>query len=193
MSFRKMTLAAILTSASALAVHAQDVGGGAQAGGGVGAVGGLGENAGTGTGANAGFGNADAGVGDSGADRDTSDAGANVGADAGAEAAASDAMNSASGVAAQALNGLNEGTSIMSADGQVIGEIAGTRTADDGRTQALISVSESANLAANRIAVDVRSLEQDATGAVEYAMNLADLRASVNASVNAKADAGMND
>lgn len=200
MSFREMALATILTTASAVSVHALEAGENNAAEAGV-SVGGVGAEADAGAQVDAG-----ASVGAAGeADADT---GVSVGGGAGlggtAELGAkspsdssetTSAIDPETGAAAQALSDLNEGTPIMSADGQVIGQVDATREAQDGRKQAVISVDESAELAASRIAVDLRSLNQDATGAVEYALSLAELRSSVNASVNANANANaeMND
>ncbi|WP_372922926.1 hypothetical protein [Roseovarius sp.] len=202
MSFRKMALATILTTASAVSVHALEAGENDAAEAGA-SVGGVGAEADAGAGVSAG---ASVGAGgSSNADADA-DADAGVGGGAGMGGTAnlgakspsdssetSGAIKSETGAAAEAMGGLNEGTAIMSADGQVIGRVDATREAEDGRRQAVISVDESADLAASRIAVDLRSLEQASTGTVEYALSLAELRSSVNASVNANANADMND
>ncbi|MCZ0811618.1 hypothetical protein N5A93_05185 [Roseovarius sp. EGI FJ00037] len=202
MSFRKMALATILTTANAVSVHALEAGENDAAEAGA-SVGGVGAEADAGAGVSAG---ASVGAGgSSNADADA-DADAGVGGGAGMGGTAnlgakspsdssetSGAIKSETGAAAEAMGGLNEGTAIMSADGQVIGRVDATREAEDGRRQAVISVDESADLAASRIAVDLRSLEQASTGTVEYALSLAELRSSVNASVNANANADMND
>lgn len=178
MSFRKMALATILTTASAVSVHALEAGENDAAEAGA-SVGGVGAEADAGAGVSAG-----AGMGGT----------ANLGAKSPSDSSeTSGAIKSETGAAAEAMGGLNEGTAIMSADGQVIGRVDATREAEDGRRQAVISVDESADLAASRIAVDLRSLEQASTGTVEYALSLAELRSSVNASVNANANADMND
>jgi len=190
MSFREMALATILTTASAVSVHALETGenNAAEAGPSVQA-----DSSDNSVGAQAG---ADASV-DAETDVSVGEGASlggtvNLGAKSPSDSSeTTSAIDPETGAAAQALSDLNEGTPIMSADGQVIGQVDGTREADDARRQAVISVDESADLAANRIAVDLRSLNQDATGAVEYALSLAELRSSVNASVNANAE--MND
>ncbi|WP_146193099.1 hypothetical protein [Maritimibacter sp. 55A14] len=164
MTFRTITLATVLTGATAMSAYALEAGGSVGVDAGVsGAVDGVGD-VGTSTGADV----------NAGVEADTQGA-------AGTIATATDA-------ATDAAASLQAGTPIVSADGQLIGEIEATREAEDGRTQAIIAVNESAGLSAGQIAVNAEGLKKTSAGTVEYGHSMADLRAGVEAQVGANAD-----
>jgi hypothetical protein len=116
----------------------------------------------------------------------TTSADANTGANVDADVAvdtqdATDTVGAATNAATAAAVGVQVGTPVMSADGQLIGQVEATRETDDGHTQAVISIDESADLSAEKIAIDVERLKKDADGAMEFGRSMTELRAGIKA------------
>jgi len=170
---------------------------GAGAGVGVGVDGdGVGADAGVEAGVDAGV-----GVGTNSDDGDTADNSDSASAtiDGSVAAAADDqgvslhTMEDTEASASASLGGsgaamIETGTSVMSADGETIGTVAGTREDNkDGSLQAIVDLDSSVALPVSKLALEAQDLAVDTNGALTYDISMSELRSRVNAQVGAQA------
>ncbi|MEQ8921346.1 MAG: hypothetical protein RIE60_11125, partial [Roseovarius sp.] len=78
------------------------------------------------------------------------------------------------------------GAIVMSTDGEIIGEVTGTRVDDkDGSTQAIIELSDSLGAPVEKVAVEAQDLTDRADGELTYGMSVAQLQSRIAAQVEA--------
>lgn len=83
---------------------------------------------------------------------------------------------------------IETGTSVMSADGETIGTVAGTREDNkDGSLQAIVDLDSSVALPVSKLALEAQDLAVDTNGALTYDISMSELRSRVNAQVGAQA------
>lgn len=210
MKLRSLALTTALATTLALPVYALGVGGAADGAAGADAgVGGVGADAGADADAGASVGTDGSSVGaEADADADASasvDGTSSTGDDSDSDSDTADSSDeddegstTSTTASVDATGELNAavaaGASVLSSDGEVIGQISGMRTdAKDGSTQAVIDLATDLRGTLSKVAVEAQNLSTQADGQLSYGMTKAELKSHLSASASGTARTGSSE